>query len=422
MKKKFRSAIAASGKKFRKKNISQRIQKIVISPIKEMSILAAKWQSKSRKKIISFGQGIPYWDTPDFIKRSLVKAITKEPDTAKYTLEPGIPELRDLIAKHLRVDKKIKNARGDKEVMVSTGCQEALACALLSVIDEGDEVLIIEPAFASHIEQVMQFGGLVKFVPLIEEKGWRLDLEKLNKAVTIKTKAIIFSNPSNPTGSVLNKDEIEAVAQLALQNDLIIISDETYDFLTYDETRHISIASLEKIRDRVILCGSFSKRYALTGYRVGYAFSHEGIIDHLLKAHDALTICSPAISQKAAIRALKGPRKSVARAVRRLTKNRELMTRELDQLGDFFTYQKPLGAYYILAKFKWSKMDSFELSLKILYEANVIVIPGAAFGPSGEGHIRFSFAGHPEDILEGFRRLRKWVFNLSLHNPSVTSE
>lgn len=407
-----RSAIAAAGHRFRTENISKRIRKIVISPIKEMSILADEFEERTGAKIISFGQGIPYFDTPQYIKRGIKEAL-KEAATAKYTLEPGITELRELIAKDLSFSKNISQIRPKKEIMVSSGCQEAVACALLSTVDHGNEVLLFSPGFASHIEQVIQFGGVPKFIPLIEKEGWRLEMKELEKKITKKTKVIIFSNPSNPTGAVLNKKEIEGIAKIAKKYDLIIISDETYDFLTYDGIKHFSPASIPAIRDRVILCSSFSKKFALTGYRVGYAFADSGIIDQMLKAHDALTICAPAISQKAVIAALKNQKQSkkwLKEYLKKLAKNRDLMLRELNQLKDLFDYQKPEGAYYILVKYKiHKKIDSFQLALKILKEARVITIPGAAFGPSGEGHLRLSFACEPTEIKEGFRRLKIWA-------------
>lgn len=406
---KIRSVIAFSGKKFRTKNISKRVRQIVISPIKEMSILADRLEEKiSNGRIISFGQGIPYFDTPHFIKRGIKKALNQI-DTAKYTLEPGITELRELIAKDLERRKSIKNIQPKKEIMVSSGCQEAIACAVATVIDPGDEILIPEPAFASHIEQIIQWSGRPVFVPLKEKNRWQLDVSALEKKITKKTKAVIFSNPSNPTGAVFTKKAVTELAKLAVKKDLIIITDETYDFLTYDGVKHFSPATIPNIRDRVILCGSFSKKYAMTGYRIGFAFADEGIIDHMLKVHDALQICAPAISQKAAVAALKGSQASVRYEVKELNRNRRLMCRELDKLSDIFEYQKPMGAYYILVKVKRPKVNSFKLALKILNEAHIIVIPGAAFGPSGEGHLRFSFAGEPEKIKEGFRRLREWL-------------
>ncbi len=431
----YRSAISATGYKFRTKNISKRVQKIVISPIKEMSILADEFEERKGAKIISFGQGIPYFDTPEYIKRGIQKAL-KESSTAKYTLEPGITELRNLIAKDLSLSKNISEIQPKKEIMVSAGCQEAIACALLSTIDEGDEVLLFSPGFASHIEQVLQFGGVPKFVPLIEKQGWRLEMGELEKKISKKTKVILFSNPSNPTGAVLSEREIRDLARVAKKHNLIIITDETYDFLVYDGVhpvrnftssckigntfkskisngvKHFSPASLPEVRDRVILCSSFSKRFALTGYRVGYAFADSGIIDHLLKVHDALAICAPAISQKAAITALCEQKQAKLwnkEYLKKMTENRALMLKELDKLNDFFEYQKPKGAYYILAKYKIPEVNSFQIALRILKEARVITIPGAAFGPSGEGHLRFSFACSPVEIKEGFKRLKIWA-------------
>lgn len=403
-----RSVLAASGHKFRTKNISKRVQKIVISPIKEMSILADDFHEKTGVDIISFGQGIPCFDTPEYIKEGIRNAL-EEISTAKYTLEPGITELRELIAGFLMSSREIKNIDAKKEVMVTSGCQEAVACALASIIDEGDEVLLFSPDYASHIEQIIQFGGVPMFVPLAEDEGWKFNISQLKQKITKKTKAIIFSNPSNPTGMVLDKEDMRELADIAKANDLIIIADETYDFLLYENRKHLSPASLEDIRDRVILCGSFSKKYALTGYRVGYAFSDSGMIDHMLKVHDAIAICAPAISQKAAIAALEGPQDSVAEFVGKLSGNRELMCKKLDEMNDVFEYQKPYGAYYILVKYKIPDLDSFDVALKILHEAHVITIPGAAFGPTGEGHIRLSFACRPEEIEEGFKRLKKWA-------------
>lgn len=405
---KTRSALETSGQTIRTKNISRRVQKIVISPIKEMSILADEWEEKTHANIISFGQGIPWWDTPKNIKQQLKKALT-EIDTAKYTLEPGITELRVLIAKFLAKEKGIKNIKPREEIIVTVGCQEAIDCALATVMDEGDEILLLEPGFASHIEQIIQFGGKPIFVPLKEHNGWHFDIRECEKRITRKTKAILFSNPSNPTGMVLTRKELLAIGKLVVKHNLIIITDETYDFLTYDGVKHISPASFPHLRGRVILCSSFSKKYALTGYRVGFVYAESGLIYHMLKVHDALAICAPAISQKAAIAALSGSQLSVKESLRHFSQQREMMCHELDTLSDILTYEKPMGAYYILAKVKPPNINSFKLVIKILREANVIVIPGDAFGPTGEGHIRFSFAGKPEDITRGFVRLREWA-------------
>lgn len=401
-----KSAIEAFGDKERVKNISQRIRNISISPIKEMSILADKLVQKEGCDIVSFGQGIPYLDTPSHIKNA-VKSAIDNPDTGKYTLEPGITRLRELVARDLESSKKIFRIDAQREVMITVGCQEAVACALLSVIGQGDEVLFFSPGYASHIEQIILFGGKIDFINSTIEKEWSVDLEEMEKAAGLKTKAIIFSNPCNPTGKVFARQELEKIAEFAIKHDLIIISDETYDFLSYD-FEFVSMASLPQIRDRLILCGSFSKKFGMTGYRVGYAFAESGIISQMLKAHDALAICAPAISQKAAIAALSGDNDFLLSYVRRLKDNRELMCRHLDEMKDFFEYVKPQGAYYILAKYKKAAVDSISLALKILYEAHVILIPGEAFGPSGKNCLRFSFAGGPELIKEGFSRLKKW--------------
>ena len=396
----------------RTKNISQRVQKTVLSSIKEMSILADELREKTGADIVSFGQGVPYFDTPEYIKEG-IRAALQEKSTAFYTLYTGITELRELIAKDLMSRKGIADINFKREIMVSTGCQEALVCALATVIDEGDEVLLLSPSFASYSEQILLLGGIPMFVPLDEEGGWRLNVQALRERLSAKTKAILFSHPSNPTGTVFSEEELRQLAEVAKERDLILITDETYDFLVYDGKIHVSPASFADIRDRVILCGSFSKKYALTGYRVGYAFAEAGIMDQMLKVHDSLAICAPAISQKAAIAALRGEQDSVEEFAKKLGENRELMCEKLDELSDFFEYQKPEGAYYILVKYLKPQMSSVELAVKILREARVVTIPGAAFGPAGEGHLRFSFACSPEEIEEGFKRLKGWYNNVS---------
>ena len=414
-----RSAFEVLGREVRTKNISERVQRIVLSPIKEMSILADEVHQDTGAAIVSFGQGIPYFDTPEYIKEG-IRAALQEKDTARYTLEPGITELRELVAKDLMARKGVENVKFSSEVMISSGCQEAVMCALVTVVDEGDEVLLLSPSFASYSEQILQLGGVPVFVPLDEERGWHLNKEALLEKVSPKTKAILFSHPSNPTGTVFAEEELRILADLAKEHDLVLITDETYDFLVYERKTHVSPASFSDIRDRVILCGSFSKKYALTGYRVGYAFAEQGIMAHMLKVHDALAICAPAISQKAVITALRGDQKSVAEFAEKLTENRELMCKKLDELSEFFEYQKPQGAYYILAKYpstslragSKSEMGSAELAVKILQEAKVVTIPGVAFGPYGEGHLRFSFACSPEEIEEGFRHLAGWIKNI----------
>ena len=395
-----RSVLDSTGRGVRTKNISQRVRQMTITPIKEMSMLAHEMGGD----IVSFGQGIPYLDTPEYIKEGIRKALL-EKDTARYTLEPGIPQLRDLIAKDLTARKGV--AVNANEVMVTSGCQEAVMCALSTLLDEGDEVIVLAPSFASYSEQVLQVGGKAAFVALDGQNGWRLNVQAVKDVVTPKTKAILFSHPSNPTGTVFTKEELRALADLAKEKDLVIITDETYDFLVYDNKEFVSPLSFADIKDRVILCGSFSKKYSLTGYRVGYAVAEQGIINHMLKVHDALAICAPAISQKAAIVALQNGEERVEDLTQKLTANRELMCKKLDELSDIFKYQKPEGAYYVLAKYK-NDMNSIDMAVKILREAKVVTIPGIAFGPAGEGHLRFSFACSPEEIEQGFSRLATW--------------
>jgi aminotransferase len=258
--------------------------------------------------------------------------------------------------------------------------------------------------------------GTPVFVPLVEEQGWRLDVDGFRKAVTEKTKAIIVCNPMNPTGAVFSKEDILAIAQLALEKDLFIIADEAYDFLIYDNQEYLSCASIPELKDRLVATFSFSKMYCMTGWRVGFMYASSRIIDQVLKVHDAFAICAPTISQYAALAALQATNGKdglgdmfIKDLVHALDERRKLTSSRLDRLSDLFSYQKPKGAYYVFPRIVDTAKNSMEFALRLLYEARVISIPGNCFGPSGEGHIRISFGGTEDEINTAFDRIEEWA-------------
>ncbi len=299
---------------------------------------------------------------------------------------------------------------------MSCGSMEALAGAICTLVDRGDEVLVPSPNYASHIEQILFAEGVPVFVPLLEEEGWRIDIAGMRKALTPRTRAILVCNPMNPTGAALSYEEAGAIAELAIERDLFVIADEAYDFLVYPPLRHASLATIPALKSRLIAAFSFSKMYCMTGWRVGYLYAPTRIIDQVLKVHDAFAICAPTVSQYGALAALRATNgrdgegdRFIGKLVAALDGRRRLTCTRLDRLPTLFSYQKPQGAYYVFPRIVPPGIASMDLALRLLYEAKVISVPGSGFGPTGEGHIRFSFGGTEEEINDAFDRIEEWA-------------
>lgn len=390
--------------------ISRRVSQITVSAIKQMPILAAQVGG-----CVSLGQGIPSFNTPEFIRQAVIEEL-KKPDSkiGKYSMQPGLPELKAEIARDLKRTRNV-DADPDANIFISCGGMETLAASISTIVERGDEVILPTPCYASHIEQILFAEGQPVFVPLIEEQNWRLDIDALKKAITPKTKAIIISNPVNPTGTVFEKADLLALAELVLDHKLFLISDDAYDFLIYDNLEYYSLLSMPELKEQIIAACSFSKRYCMTGWRVGYMYASRRILQQVLKVHDAFAICAPTISQYAALAALKATNgkdgegdKSIRHLCEALERRRNLVCDRLDQLGSEFTYSKPKGGYYIFPRLK-SNEGSIDYTVRLLKEARVITIPGVAFGPTGEGHIRLSFGAADEELTEACDRLEKFV-------------
>jgi len=405
-----RSVYSSAGKIEDTTGIARRVAQISVSAIKQMPVLASKIEG-----CISLGQGIPSFETPSFIRESVIEALKEDSLIGKYSLQPGIPELKQEIARYLDRNNGIK-VDPETELFVSCGAMEALAGVISTIVERGDEVLIPSPNYSSHIEQILFAEGNPVFVPLIEAEGWRLDVDGFRKALTEKTKAVLLCNPMNPTGAVFHEADLRALAEMAIERNLFVISDEAYDFLLYDGLPHFSLASIPDLKDLLITCRSFSKMYCMTGWRVGYMAAAERIVDQVLKVHDAFAICAPTISQYAAVAALKATNgkdgegdRFIGRLVGALSSRRDVLCERLDGLSHVFSYQKPKGAYYVFPKIVFDNADDMDLALRLLHEARVITIPGSGFGPTGTGHIRLSFGAPEEDIQDAFDRIDAWV-------------
>lgn len=387
--------------------ISRRVQNIRISATKLMPMLAARIGG-----CVSLGQGVPSFPTPPHIAEAVSRALRDEPGIGKYSLQPGMPVLREVIAGRLAEDKGFA-VDPVTEVGVTVGAMEALLMTMLTVVDRGDEVIIPSPGYASHAEQVLMAEGVPVYVPL-RAADWGLDVDAIRAAVTDRTRAVILCNPGNPTGTVYDEADVRALCALALERDFVIISDETYDFMVYDAAGNpapmpFSPASLPEMRDHVICINSFSKKYALTGWRVGYVAADKCWMDELLKVHDAAAICAPTVSQYAALAALTGPQDCVDAMRSALCLRRAQTCAALDGMAEHFSYVAPRGAFYVMARYRFSHAPSPEVARRILEEARVITIPGGSFGPEGEGHLRLSFGGEQEELAECFGRLGAWV-------------
>ena len=402
--------------------LSTRVRQIKISATKEMPMLAARVGG-----CVSLGQGVPSFATPEHVVAAVAKALRDDPAAGKYSLQPGMPALRRAAAELLRAEKGLA-ADPEAEVAITVGGMEGLLCAMLTLVGPGDEVIVPEPFYPSHVEQILMAEGTPVFAPL-RRTDWSLDVDAVEAALSPRTKAIIISSPHNPTGAVFAKADLLKLAELAIRNNVFVICDDTYDALAYDvpardlsahdlaaeyeaEAGAFSLMSLPELRHLLVGVFSFSKRFALTGWRVGFLWAQEPLMAQMLKIHDAAAICAPTPSQIAALASLEGPQDIYAGFKEQLRQRRDLLCAGLDGLGGRFSHIRPAGAFYVMAKAEDAILnivgDSRELALRLLREAKVITIPGGAFGPGGEGHVRLSFGGDEADIAEALRRMAEW--------------
>lgn len=387
----------------------ERTKNLQLSVIKQMELRAAKFPD-----VISLAQGVPSFDTPGCIKRRVERAL-KDGVVAKYSLSPGLPELRELIEIHLARENMYYDWQN--EIIITAGAIEAISATILAITSPGDEIIIPEPTYTSYREVITLAGCVPVFVPLNEEKGWALELEKFEQAITPKTKAIFYCNPNNPTGTIYTKDQLLELAKLAEKHNLYLISDEVYKDLVFDASdKFFSLAEIPDLRKKVIRIFSFSKTYAMTGWRVGYLHSDQSVAKEILKVHDSLVTCAPVVSQYAAMGALEMAEDDVKKFNKKYKLRRDLICQRLDRLKNVFGYVKPTSSYYVFPKisdniklenieYRYSR--SWQMALKLLEEIQVAVVPGIAFGPNGENHVRISFGKTRKNINEAFDRMEK---------------
>jgi len=379
--------------------VSKRVSQLPKSAIHEMTRL-----SKEIEDVAFLSWAKPVAGTPDHIGEAAARAI-KDGRVGGYSENSGILPLREAIVAKLARDNNVDT--DPSQVLVTVGAIEGLSAAVMAVIDPGDEVLLFTPTYSTHIRQVVMASGKPVLVPSVEEEGFVLDFDAIRSAITPKTRAIFCCSPNNPTGTVLPERQLRELAALALEHNLVIITDEAYEYFVYDDNKHFSLASIPEMKKHVISCYTFTKTYAMTGWRIGYLHADESWIPQITKAHIPFAICAPVVSQYAALAALQGPQDCVSMFREHYQSARNLMCKRLDEIDSVFTYQKPGGSYLMFPKILAEKgKDSMAFCKSLLREGKVSTTPGIAFGPNGEGHLRLSFCVSPDEINKAFDRIK----------------
>jgi aminotransferase len=359
--------------------------------------------AQKMEDVISLGVGEPDFVTPWRIREAAIYAIERGRTT--YTSNAGLPELRESICAHLfgRYGVRYDPA---SEVVITVGVSEALDLSLRVLLNPGDEVVFVEPCYVSYLPCIQFAGGTAVSVPSRGEDGFRVSAAEVEAAITPRTKAILLCYPSNPTGATQGREDLQQIVDLAVKHDLYLISDEIYDRLTY-EGEHTCVAALEGARERTILLNGFSKAYAMTGWRVAYACAPQPIAEALVKIHQYTMLCASNVSQWAALEAMQHAEADVREMVRSYNQRRRLFVRGLNSIG--LDCSEPKGAFYAFPSITRTALSSEEFAERLLMEERVAVVPGNAFGPSGEGYVRCSYASSLAQLEEALKRMGRFM-------------
>jgi aminotransferase len=378
--------------------LSRRVAGLKPSGIRKFFDIAA-----TMGNVISLGIGEPDFTTPEPILQAGIRSLQR--GETHYTSNLGIIELRRALAQHL---EKLYGVSYDpeSEIVITVGGSEALNLAAIALLNPGEEVLIPSPCFVSYQAAVILAGGVAVEVPCAMENNFDLDPQKLREAITPRTKAILIGFPNNPTGAVASRENLLQVAKIAEENDLIVISDEIYDRLVYG-IKHVCFPALPKMHDRTLLLGGFSKDYAMTGWRIGYAAGPHSLIKGLLRVHQYMVMSAPTMSQMAALEALASGEPYVLQMQAEYDRRRKLIVSGLNQIG-LPTFE-PKGAFYAFPKVSASGLDDETFCNRLLQEERVAIVPGNSFGLGGEGFARCSYATAYDKLEEALVRIERFV-------------
>ena len=377
--------------------ISQRAKDLPYSGIREIFDLAGKMQN-----VIHFEIGEPDFNTPLPIIEAAFEAAKN--GMTHYTSSAGIESLREKLAAKLTEELQVQF--DPDEVVITAGGMEALLLMMLATLDEGDEVLLPSPHWPNYPAHVLLAGGRYKKDALKAEHAFKPVRETLEGAITRRTKVLLINYPHNPTGAVLDREDLEVIADVARAHDLLVFSDEAYESLVFDGKKFCSIASLEGMRERTVIFRTFSKSYAMTGWRVGYLAAPKELANKAAKLHEHTSACASSVSQMAAQAALDLPKEITMKMVKEYERRRDVLIEGLAQIPGLKIF-KPRGTFYAFVDIRKFGIPSFDLSRLLLEKARVAVAPGSAFGAEGEGYIRVCFANSIENIREGVKRMKK---------------
>jgi len=379
---------------------SRKVGLIKPSAIRRMLELSA-----GLKDVVHLEHGEPNFATPEHVIAAAIEAMNE--GCTHYTDISGTLELRQAIAEKLAKENGI-DVDPQTEVTVTSGSQEAMLNAALGFLDRGDEALVIDPYYPAQFEDTLLAEAVPVKIPLNATNNYRLEMDALEREITRKTKMIWICNPSNPTGHVFSKRDLEILADIAERHDLIVFVDEIYEKIVYNGAKHISLASLPRMENRTITVNGFSKAYAMTGWRIGYMVAEKELSATLRTMHYYATLCPNIISQKAALAALTGPQNCVDEMVAEYNRRRLLVAKQFSKL-ESVTYPVPEGAFYVFPNL--AKLDKSDetLALDLLTKAKVVTVPGSGFGKAGEGHIRISYSSDYEQVEEGMKRIRSYI-------------
>lgn len=381
--------------------LSDYVQKIPPSGIRKFFDLAATIDG-----VISLGVGEPDFVTPWHAREACINSL--EEGYTAYTPNAGLLELRNEISDYLYRRFNV-SYHPTNEIIVTVGGSQALDITLRTILNPGDEVLVIEPCFVSYAPLIDLCGGISVRVSTSPENGFKITPEQLETAITPKTKAVMLCSPNNPTGTFLNKNGLEALSKVIIQHDLLVLSDEIYAELTYDE-EFTSIASISGMRERTFLISGFSKGFAMTGWRLGYVCAPKDFISPMLKIHQYTIMCAPTMSQFAAIESLKHGENEVGEMIHSYRRRRNFFVESLNEIG--LPCHNPGGAFYVFPSIRNTGLTSEEFAENLLLKQKVAVVPGSVFGKSGEGYIRCSYASSMEALQEALKRMKNFLYTL----------
>jgi len=382
--------------------LSRAVEELKPSGIRRFFDLAAGMEG-----VISLGVGEPDFVTSWSVREAAILSL--EQGYTSYTANAGLMELREEIALYMEKGFELTYSPS-REIIVTVGASQALDIALRAIIDPGDEVIVIEPSFVSYVPLVNLAGGKGITVQTKKENDFKVTPAELEQVITERTKAIILCSPNNPTGTMLGQQDLEAIAEVVKKHDLVIISDEIYAELSYDE-KFVSFAAIEEMRERTILISGFSKGFAMTGWRLGFVCAPKELTEAMLKIHQYTMMCAPTMAQFAAVEALRNGHEDVNEMRKSYRRRRNYFVQSLNEIG--LECHVPGGAFYAFPSIKRTGLTSEQFAERLLIEEKVAVVPGNVFGESGEGHIRCSYASSMEQLQESIKRMKSFIIRQS---------